>query len=791
MTDFKKGGPLQNSNIFATNRLFVKNKLFKKRKKKRAPGVYNPKAKFKYEDGGEKDYIELDLSEEDVQKYIDGGYIVEEVSDPSIATLNRFIDGGSTDCPPGYKWDGKKCVEDPFMQGLMSRMRQGNQSKKSIPALTRKGSKQPVNNSFSNKALLNKEIKQKRNKDAVLQKTFPEVTITGTKTGHMPESFGENVAEFFDPTGYLSWGDAKNAYSDWQESGMDLPTWRQAADMFGAVPALGKFGKLKYLDPSSIKTLYKTIPWQQVINIGDTGEDIDSDNLNQKRNGGALEKLKPGGANKGCPPGTYWNGTKCTKLVTLKNDKKYIDGVANWAMHSADPNAISSEYNDQIKDRLYSGKWGFDPESGALVRLDKIQPQSVTKVDDKTKASREKEKLAEKNYYADIENKKAYKQSIEQAGFDPATFGKAKGTNVITGEPIYASSKEEADRINQEAINQAAIEGHAAVVNNPVFKTAAYMTPVGMAIGTIEGLTRLAPDAYDFVKDPSWSGAGQVAMDALELAPFAGKAIKNAYKINPWAFKEDPNKFYRQIGNKGLEDALNTGVIKSADQATYPRPYFVEGKDISMLEQTGSGAHGRPTVMFETSGVNKEGMPFVSPANASGEYTPWIADMGEVPVSEGRLLKQHWLKGYKEVPTELPGSPNASISGRLKQFFDRPPGPMMLLGPSGGTTVKKNINYYKQLLDSYDSKKMSAANKKFYNDLINTANKQDGMLTEAQVRELDRLKTGNFDYGKKGYAKGGATDDYIELDIPEEEIQKYIAQGYIVEPVSKLKKFIS
>ena len=39
--------------------------------------------------------------------------------------------------------------------------------------------------------------------------------------------------------------------------------------------------------------------------------------------------------------------------------------------------------------------------------------------------------------------------------------------------------------------------------------------------------------------------------------------------------------------------------------------------------------------------------------------------------------------------------------------------------------------------------------------------------------------------------RGGSTDDYIEIDIPEEEIQKYIAQGYIVEPVSKLKKFIS
>lgn len=120
MTDFKKGGPLQNSNIFATNRLFVKNKLFKKRKKKRAPGVYNPTAKFKYEDGGEKDYIELDLSEEDVQKYIDGGYIVEEVTDPSIPTLNRFIDGGALnrfdnggDTKPGVQNLSEATIYDP------------------------------------------------------------------------------------------------------------------------------------------------------------------------------------------------------------------------------------------------------------------------------------------------------------------------------------------------------------------------------------------------------------------------------------------------------------------------------------------------------------------------------------------------------------------------------------------------------------------------------------------------------------------------------------------------------
>jgi hypothetical protein len=52
---------------------------------------------------------------------------------------------------------------------------------------------------------------------------------------------------------------------------------------------------------------------------------------------------------------------------------------------------------------------------------------------------------------------------------------------------------------------------------------------------------------------------------------------------------------------------------------------------------------------------------------------------------------------------------------------------------------------------------MSATNKKFYKDLIGTAKKQDGMLTEAQVRELDRLKTGNFDFGKRGFNKESLT----------------------------------
>lgn len=142
MTDFKKGGPLQNSNIYATNRLFVKNPLFKKRKKKRAPGVYNPKAKFKYEDGGSI----MDLTEEEIQKYIDGGYVVEEVNDPSIPALNRFDNGGDT--KPGVQNLPETTIYDPKSKKIqLNLLQQLDTAKKAYQNYTKqnKGKKWKLN----------------------------------------------------------------------------------------------------------------------------------------------------------------------------------------------------------------------------------------------------------------------------------------------------------------------------------------------------------------------------------------------------------------------------------------------------------------------------------------------------------------------------------------------------------------------------------------------------------------------------------------------------------------------
>jgi len=80
----KKGGTLQSKkyskSMSATNKLFAKNKLFKNMKSK----IFDPNAEFK--NGGEADYEDLELTDEEIQAYRDGGYIVEELPEAQVGT---------------------------------------------------------------------------------------------------------------------------------------------------------------------------------------------------------------------------------------------------------------------------------------------------------------------------------------------------------------------------------------------------------------------------------------------------------------------------------------------------------------------------------------------------------------------------------------------------------------------------------------------------------------------------------------------------------------------------------
>jgi hypothetical protein len=150
--------------------------------------------------------------------------------------------------------------------------------------------------------------------------------------------------------------------------------------------------------------------------------------------------------------------------------------------------------------------------------------------------------------------------------------------------------------------------------------------------------------------------------------------LSNAYKYNPLAGKL--NEYNRVVGEDAILDLQNSGLVRAGDYGgvesnfgsfdsvrTTPYPSFGKGAPrqayIDQTIQQGKkpfiistdrpmkasnlGRHGKGSTMF--------------PIDELGKY------MSEFSGDDVKVFdaKPHWLKGYKEVPRELPGSPNTSL----------------------------------------------------------------------------------------------------------------------------------
>ena len=89
----KKNSKAYSRSLTATNKLFAQNVLTRSRKKK----IFDPNSKY-YQDGGmqqKSEYIELDLTPEEIEQYRKGGYIIEELSQAQDSrNLQAFAEGG-------------------------------------------------------------------------------------------------------------------------------------------------------------------------------------------------------------------------------------------------------------------------------------------------------------------------------------------------------------------------------------------------------------------------------------------------------------------------------------------------------------------------------------------------------------------------------------------------------------------------------------------------------------------------------------------------------------------------
>lgn len=614
---------------------------------------------------------------------------------------------------------------------------------------------------------------------------------------------------------------------------------------------------------------------------------------NEKRQGGAITTSQLFNQANFFEDGGY--GDPPSKLITYKNDAKLIDGTAAFDLISKVP--ISADYNQQIKERLYTGKWGFDPNSGALVKLNKSQQATIPK-------ETEKILLQQKNTQTKKEQDKEYLNSIKKAGYDPETFAGGylpnspefsqyvKRTTPRTFEELKHSNP---DTWTQEEKDIWSREGFSAVVNNPVFQTAAYFTPPGMAIGAIQGAANLIPDLYE-------GNYGSAAIDAASILPFAKpitntvkSAVQNTYKINPWAFKPDPKAYYRMIGKEGYTDALESGVVRPPQTSRIFDQSSQQYKDIPIAAYDDAYYNAQFPLdrRWYPNSIKKTNPQKAALATKSGYQGPYMAEVtgdshlfekGEnvaaytgpnsfqtvtyskehIPITNPNLkfYKEHWLKGYKEI-TKPQSVSNSSIKllpddirskelnmetfgvykgntkvgevagNRLsngdfetldigidpkfqrqgigtevykqlnqslpqgnkvkswgafvenegiapgrntwqslerkglarqneKGIYEMLPEPVTTnpiksgLGNMDMSRYEiKNPDYYSQLLDTYTSRVLPSSSKKFYKSLIETVKKQDGLVTERQYNELQRLKTGNFNFGKKAYQEGG------------------------------------
>lgn len=207
------------------------------------------------------------------------------------------------------------------------------------------------------------------------------------------------------------------------------------------------------------------------------------------------------------------------------------------------------------------------------------------------------------------------------------------------------------------------------------------------------------------VADPiNLAGMG-LADDALKiiskLNPNEIKALQNAYKINPWAFKLNEANWYRQVGKSAIDDALSTGLVREAGEEVSPR-MFQEFQD-QLVRMQGSGMDaalasrrpaspffgkgelfypmGRKPVISKTTGKlskNPAGAGssdyLIETALPNESFQPaYVKGMGlGVPTEIGqtailkpnpdlrnlenfKLYKQDWLKGYKEIPKKAKG----------------------------------------------------------------------------------------------------------------------------------------
>ena len=142
---------------------------------------------------------------------------------------------------------------------------------------------------------------------------------------------------------------------------------------------------------------------------------------------------------------------------------------------------------------------------------------------------------------------------------------------------------------------------------------------------------------------------------------YVKKALQNTYKINPFAFKPNPEAYYRGIGADGLNDAVESGLFRSpTGRSSYkgiyktPETYWADAENFDVAK--------RQSIRTNNSILDGKSIIAEYPKNESSinpmmrglennKYMDNYVSIKQLPISKGKILKQDWLRGYKQIKT--------------------------------------------------------------------------------------------------------------------------------------------
>lgn len=154
--------------------------------------------------------------------------------------------------------------------------------------------------------------------------------------------------------------------------------------------------------------------------------------------------------------------------------------------------------------------------------------------------------------------------------------------------------------------------------------------------------------------------------------------LRNAWRLNPRAFKPNPEAYYRGIGKIGLDDALESGVLRSNRKGNFgddlylsssfdEADYYANNKLPWTIEKNGKVVDD----LIKGKGINTNKY-FAEVPKQNVNVTPYHINNTQfiskdvIPIDKVKLLQQDWLRGYKEVKAPYYGEYfHGSTSGNL------------------------------------------------------------------------------------------------------------------------------